>query len=101
MFRILFTLFRFLFVLFVLRIGVDLWRGLTGRRPAASRPGARHEDRPGGRAGAQGPVQGKPRETRRARARIDRDGAVDVPFVEVGAGEPGPAAAPRGAERGS
>ena len=100
-------LLRFLFFILALRIGVDIWRRMTGQyrqpsgpeRPERTRRDAGAASRATG-AGTQGPVQGRPEARHRMRAALDRDGAVDVPFVEIGAGDGDRAPASRGADRG-
>jgi len=100
-------LIRFLFFLLALRLVVDIWRRLTGRRPESTARGPSQRARggagPGGvraEPGTQGPVQGRPESHGRMRATLDRDHAVDVPFVEVGAPESERAGTPHGADRG-
>lgn len=99
-------LIRFLFLILALRIVVDVWRRLTGRRPEPIEPG--RAARPGrdpraagssGAPGSQGPVQGRPEMHQRMRASLDREDAVDVPFVEVGANGPETSTSPQGADR--
>jgi hypothetical protein len=100
-------LLRFLFFILALRIGVDIWRRMTGRHAEAPDAARSNRTRQGAgaashaaRAGDQGPVQGRPEAPRRMRASLDRDGAVDVPFVEIGAGDHDRARASQGADRG-
>lgn len=97
-------LLRFLLLLLAMRLAVDFWRRVFGPASRSSGssgpPGASGPAGSSGAPGAQGPVLGRAAPRRATRARLDREGAVDVPFVDVGGG-PTEAAAPRsGADRG-
>lgn len=83
-------LLRFLLLLLAMRLAVDFWRrafGPASRSSGPSGPSGPRSSGSSGAPGAQGPVQGRAAPRRSARARLDREGAVDVPFVDVGAGQ--------------
>ncbi|HEX7077508.1 MAG TPA: hypothetical protein VF363_03720 [Candidatus Eisenbacteria bacterium] len=100
-------LLRFLLLLLAMRLAVDFWRRAFGPASRSSGPpgpsgsGSADSSRSAGAPGAQGRVQGRAVPRRSARARLDREDAVDVPFVDVGGGQTEPSA-PRasGADRG-